>query len=184
MAHETPRNYAVNEEIAAFFCKTTATQVECEARARQLTSSDRIEAVAIQGVCSYTLYAGDNLEYVVQCRYKSLALNMETCRLATEIHGKLVPTVTYHSSLGSDGDDGKEPLLVYLMSRMPGITQLDFVLESCFLQEEEAFFPLRQNFIGDIAWYVYVRLRKSEISCYVNPEQLLCQDLACTAKCF
>lgn len=154
MTQKTPRDYAVGDEIAAFFSKSTATQAECEARARQLTSSDRIEAVAIQGVCSYTVYAGDSLEYVVQCRYKSLALNLETCKLAAAIYGSLVPKVNFHGKVGGDGHDDKEPLLVYLMPRMPGVTQLDFVLDSQFLQEEEEFFSLRQNLIGDIARYV------------------------------
>lgn len=55
--------YAVDDEIAAFFRKTTATKTECEARARQLTGSDRVLPITIQGVCSYSVYAGDHLEF-------------------------------------------------------------------------------------------------------------------------
>lgn len=122
---------------------------------RQLVGSQRVVAIAIQGACSYSVYAGDNLEYVVQCRLRSLALKTEVSELATEIYGSLVPTVFFKGVLGDATEDVKtgdrEPLYVYLMSRMPGITQLDFVLSQDFSQDSPEYFPLRQKFIGDVA---------------------------------
>lgn len=97
----TLAEYAVDDGIAVFFTKTTATEEECEAKCRELTQSDKVEPVPVQGVCSYTLYGGDNLEYVVQCRLKSLALKNAMSDLATKVHGSLVPTVSLHGELGT-----------------------------------------------------------------------------------
>ncbi|KAK2596662.1 hypothetical protein QQS21_006237 [Conoideocrella luteorostrata] len=142
--------YEVDDEIAAFFAKTTATREECEAKCRELTQSRRLAPVPVQGVCSYTVYGGDNLEYVIQCRLKSLALKTEMSDLATKVHGSLVPTVSFHGALGTE-QDRREPLLVYLMTRMSGITQLDFMLARNIPQTAQEFYPLRQNFFSSVA---------------------------------
>ncbi|KAM3516438.1 hypothetical protein NHJ13051_009914 [Beauveria bassiana] len=145
--------YAVDDEIAVFFQKTTATRSECEVKARELTTSDRVEPVAIQGVCSYTMYAGNRLEYVVQCRLSSLALKTGISDLATAVYGSFAPSVSLHGQLGTsqEGASNKEPLLVYLMTRMPGITQLDFVLSRPVAQSSAEFFPFRRNFFTGVA---------------------------------
>ncbi|EGX91068.1 Aminoglycoside phosphotransferase [Cordyceps militaris CM01] len=148
--------YSADDEIAAFFKKTTATRSQCETKARQLTGSNKIEPVAIQGACSYTVYAGERLEYVVQCRLSSLALKTELSDLATAVYGSFVPTVSLHGELGhgQDQESGKEPLLVYLMTRMPGITQLDFILSHDVAQSSPEFFPSRQYFFADVASFL------------------------------
>ena len=84
--------------------------------------------VAVQGVCSYTVYAGDDLEHVVQFRLSSLELPTETTNLARSIYGHFAPEVLVHGQLGVDRDSGREPLLVYVMSRVKGIGHLDFIL--------------------------------------------------------
>lgn len=61
----SPKNYDVEDELAIFFDQTSATREQCEDGARQLTKSSKVVPVPIQGVCSYTVYAGDDLEYVV-----------------------------------------------------------------------------------------------------------------------
>lgn len=106
------QEYEVDEELSSFFAKTTTSQLECEAKARQLTRSDRAEAIPIQGVCSCTVQARDKLQHVVQCRLNSLALNLSICRLASRVHGCLVPSVEDHGILGDDNVDSKEPLRV------------------------------------------------------------------------
>lgn len=150
--------YSVDDEILTFFGKTTATRSQCEMKARQLTGSDKIEPVSIQGVCSYTMYAGDHSEFVVQCRLRSLALNTDMTDLAATVHGSLVPVVSLHGELGhrQEQGNGKEPLLVYLMTRMPGITQLDFVLSRTVAQSSPDFFPFRHNFFADVARSVFL----------------------------
>lgn len=85
--------------------------------------------VTIQGVCSYSAYAEPDLEYVVQFRLKSLELKTETSALARHIFGEYAPEVTFKGQLCSESDcDGREPLLVYGMSRIRGVSHLDFVL--------------------------------------------------------
>lgn len=48
---------------------------------------------------------------------------------------------------------GKEPLYVYVMNRMKGVTQLDFILTSEFLENSQEAFPYRENLIVDVAKY-------------------------------
>lgn len=55
---------------------------------------------------------------------------------------------------GKIGDGEKEPLYVYLMSRMHGITHLDFILAYGFPEDSPDNVVWRQNLIGDIAQYV------------------------------
>ncbi|KAM3453992.1 hypothetical protein NHJ6243_009004 [Beauveria neobassiana] len=149
--------YNVEEEIAAFFKKTTASRANYEEKARSLTGSDRVLAIPIQGSSSYSMYAGASLEHVVQCRPRSLALKMDMYDLARNIHGPLVPAVQSHGELGgSDANeeaqnDGREPLVVYLMTRLPGVTELDFALSRNVSQDCPEFFPFRQNLFTDLA---------------------------------
>lgn len=149
--------YNVEEEIAAFFKKTTASRANCEEKARSLTGSDRVLAIPIQGSSSYSMYAGASLEHVVQCRPRSLALKMDMYDLARNIHGPLVPAVQSHGELGGsdaneeDQNDGREPLVVYLMTRLPGVTELDFALSRNVSQDCPEFFPFRQNLFTDLA---------------------------------
>ena len=100
-------------------------------------------------MCSYTVYAGPELEYAVQFRLESLALKTKTTSLAVEVYGSLAPKVSFEGKLGGDG--AKEPLYVYLMSRVRGITHLDFILA----HDSPANYPenqaWRKNLIGDVA---------------------------------
>lgn len=147
--------YSADDEIITFFNKTTANRVECDNMARHLTGSDKVVPITVQGVCSYTVYVGEHLEYVVQCRLQSLALDTKMSDLVTKVHGSMVPSVAFHGVLGEQVDKNsnttREPLCVYPMSRMPGITQLDFVLARDFAQNSPIYLPLRQNLISDIA---------------------------------
>ncbi|KAJ5545237.1 hypothetical protein N7535_006380 [Penicillium sp. DV-2018c] len=119
-------NYDVAEEIVAFFEKTTATRSACDNYASELLGGN-VAPVNVQGVCSYTVYAGPNAEYVVQFRLKSLALNMKIISLAQTIYGTLVPQVSFKGQIGED-HESKEPLYIYVMNRMPGISQTEFIL--------------------------------------------------------
>lgn len=142
--------YSVESEIEAFFKKTSAIRAACDARAAEL-AGENVVPIDVQGACSYTVYAGPQLEYVVQFRLESLALGTKVTSLATEIYGSLVPKVSFE---GKIGDGEKEPLYVYLMSRMRGITHLDFILAHGFPPNSPSNSVWRQNLIGDIAQYV------------------------------
>lgn len=146
----TYEEYSVDSEIEAFFKKTSATRAECDARAIKLAGGTAVP-IDVQGACSYSVYAGTELEYVVQFRLESLALPTKVTSLATEIYGSLAPKVTFE---GKVGDGEKEPLYVYLMSRMRGLTHLDFILAHGFPENSSNNLVWRQNLIGDIAQYV------------------------------
>jgi len=126
--------YTLENALASFFSKTSASRSQCDDKARELAGGE-VVAIAVQGCSSYTVYVGESQEYVVQFRLRSLALKLETAELARKIHGSFVPEITFSGELGTDGNDGrdeqvpmKEPLLVYLISRVPGMTYLDFRL--------------------------------------------------------
>lgn len=64
--------------------------------------------VAVQGNCSYSVYAGPSLEYVVQFRLKSLLLDMEVASLAREVYGPFAPAVSFEGQLGDETKDYEE----------------------------------------------------------------------------
>jgi hypothetical protein len=82
--------YSVDQEIGHFFEKTSTTRIACDTYTKEHRGGDVIP-VAVQGVCSYTVYAGPNSEFVAQFRLKSLQLRMETMNLARAIYGHLAP---------------------------------------------------------------------------------------------
>jgi hypothetical protein len=117
--------YSVDQQIALFFEKAAATRSACDSFVREHLGGDVIP-VAVQGVCSYTVYAGPNAELVVQFRLKSLQLRMETMNLARTIYGPFAPQVSFRGQIGEDIE--REPLCIYVMSRIRGISYLDFIL--------------------------------------------------------
>ncbi|KAK4199267.1 hypothetical protein QBC40DRAFT_203108 [Triangularia verruculosa] len=152
--------YSLNQEIVQFFLKTSAVRSECDALAVSLVGGVATP-VAVQGVCSYTVYAGPSDEFVVQFRLKSLQLPLETAALAKTIFGEFAPDVAFKGQIGDDsGTDGKEPLYVYVMTRMRGISQLDFILAHSEPENSPEWFQWRNNFITDLARF-FARAWKS-----------------------
>lgn len=147
-------NYEVEQEIVAFFEKTTTTRSACDNYASEHLGGN-ITPVNVQGVCSYTVYAGPNAESVVQYRLKSLALNMEIMDLVNAIYGTLTPQVSFKGQIGED-HESKEPLYIYVMNRMAGVSHLDFILahNSDVLENSSEFSCWRQNLVADNAKYV------------------------------
>ncbi|KAI0399816.1 hypothetical protein F4802DRAFT_533771 [Xylaria palmicola] len=146
------KEYSACSEIEAFFEKTLASRPICDARARELAGGSVIP-VDIQGACSYTVYAGFGLEYVVQFRLESLALSADVASLATEVYGPLVPKISFE---GKIGEGEQEPLYVYLMSRVYGLTHLDFILAHGFPENSPDNLGWRKNLIGDIAHFMAI----------------------------
>ncbi|KAF4440622.1 Protein kinase-like domain protein [Fusarium austroafricanum] len=140
--------YSLESAIADFFTKTSATRLECDAKAQQLAGG-QIVPVEIQGDCSYTVYAGTNYEFVVQFRLRSLALKTETSTLASSIYGSLAPRLKFSGQLGSDGQDEKEPLFIYLINRIRGTTYLEFKLAHDWSSFEAC--KWRMNTMEDVA---------------------------------
>jgi len=106
--------------------ETTADRSACDTRAEGLVGG-KATPVAVQGDCSYSVYAGPCLEYVVQSRLESLRLGMGVTSLARQVYGALVPAVSSEGQIGDKSRD-REPLHVYVMSRLKGVTHLDFIL--------------------------------------------------------
>ncbi|KAM9873259.1 hypothetical protein VDGL01_12663, partial [Verticillium dahliae] len=112
------QQYVVEDEIAAFFSKTSILRESCDALARELVDGDQVVPVAVQGACSYTVYAGPNLGHVVQFRLKTLGLKVETAALARQVFNTLAPDVSFKQQLGEDCTiPGREPLLVNVMAQ-------------------------------------------------------------------
>lgn len=75
---------------------------------------------------------------------------MNLHELVSEVYGALTRKISKEGTVGNEIEtEGKEPLVVYLMPRMPGITYLDFILEHDLPQDEWG--VLRQNFMRDAA---------------------------------
>lgn len=144
--------YSVDQEIVNFFQKTSTDRSSCDDRAQSLVGGT-VTPVAVQGVCSYSVYAGPSHEYVVQFRLRSLGLKPEIGNIASNIYGSLVPSVSSHGQIGEDQVDGKEPLLFYVMSRVKGISHLDLILEHSLPENSPEFCTWRENLIFDIARY-------------------------------
>lgn len=132
--------------------KTSVHREACDGLAKELLGGGEVVPVAVQGVCSYTVYSGQELGYVVQFRLKSLELRIETANLARHIFGTFVPDVSLRQTLGGDSRTaGKEPLLVYVMTRIRGMSRLDFILAHGFPENSSENMARRKNLIQDVA---------------------------------
>lgn len=148
--------YSVDDEITQFFQKTSTSRSECDARAKELVGGN-VNPVVVQGVCSYSVYAGPKDEFVVQFRLKSLELRAETADLARDIYGPLVPTTTFKGQIGENVET-KEPLYIYVMSRVQGVSHLDFILSHNVPENAPEWFAWRKNLIVDVARYIWLYL--------------------------
>lgn len=147
----TYQEYSLDAEIAEFFTQTSATRESCDAMAKGLIGGS-VVPVTVQGYCSYTVYAGPELEFVVQFRLKSLMLEPQIPIMAREIYGSLAPSVSFHGPLG---DNSKEPLFVYVMSRMRGVSYLDFILaNNDTSRNSDQNRVWRKTLMADVARYV------------------------------
>lgn len=136
----------------SFFPKTPVTRETCDSLAKDLVGGDQVVPVAIQGACSYTVYAGQDLDYVVQFRLKSLGLKAETAALARRIFGTLAPETSFKQQLGENSEaDGQEPLLVYVMTRIQGMSRLEFILARGFPENTPENMARRKNLVQDVA---------------------------------
>ena len=149
--NESSSEYSADAEIRDFFAKTSATRLGCDTRAIQLVGGKAVP-VDVQGVCSYSVYAGSDLEFVVQFRLKSLELKTETATLARIIYGSWAPKVSFKGQIG-DNIDNREPLCVYVMDRVLGISHLDFILAHSHPENSSDNIKSRKTLLSDIARY-------------------------------
>ncbi|KAI0147292.1 hypothetical protein GGR57DRAFT_505754 [Xylariaceae sp. FL1272] len=142
--------YFLDSDIEAFFNKTSVVRATCDARARDQVGGSLVP-VDVQGACSYTVFAGPRLEYVVQFRLESLALSIEVASLATEVYASLAPRVSFE---GKIGEKGNEPFHVYVMNRVRGMTHLDFILAYGFPEDSLGNISWRKNLIRSVAHFM------------------------------
>lgn len=135
--------YRRDKAVATFFGKTSTNREACERMALRIVGG-KIEPVAVQGNCSYTIFAGQNLEFVFQFRLQSLPLKMEVLELARNIHGAIVPPVLSYGNLSG--------VHVYAMPRLQYSSYLDYILADRFPRNSEENFALRKTLMEDIAW--------------------------------
>ena len=140
--------YSLDNKIAVFFNKTSATREACDERAASLLGGP-ISPAAIQGDCSYTVYGGHDFQFVVQFRHQSQSLRLQTVALARDIHGYLAPTTTYRGQLGENAS--QETVSVYCLDRIPGISYIEFLLADTHGQDAEENVVLRVGLMTDLA---------------------------------
>ncbi|POR37243.1 Uncharacterized protein TPAR_02553 [Tolypocladium paradoxum] len=112
------------------------------AQRSSLGASLKATPVDVQGNCSYSVYAGPCLEYVVQFRLKSLQLDMKIASLARQVYGSLVPTVLFEGHVGDESKD-REPLY--------GVTHLDSILAHDCPDNSPENFARRQSLMTGVA---------------------------------
>ncbi|KAL8330755.1 hypothetical protein RB593_001637 [Gaeumannomyces tritici] len=144
--------YNLDGEIATFFSKTSMRREACDALAKQLVGGGEAVPVPVQGSRSYTVYAGQALDHVVQFRTKSFPLSLETTSLAHRVFGLSAPEVSFKQQLGDDSTvAGQEPLLVYVMPRLPGVTHIEFILAHGFPENSPENKARRKVLVQDFA---------------------------------
>ncbi|CAJ2510877.1 Uu.00g065020.m01.CDS01 [Anthostomella pinea] len=123
--------YDADDEISCFFKKTSVDQAECDRLAKDFVGGDITPVF----------------------RLRSLALESKTSELARDVYGNLAPEVSFKQQLG-EAVDGKEPLLVYVMTRLKGMSHLDFILEDGFPKNSPENFARRQTLMKDVARFI------------------------------
>ncbi|KAF2834336.1 hypothetical protein M501DRAFT_1009753 [Patellaria atrata CBS 101060] len=128
------QEYSVDQEIAEFFLKTTATRLACDTRAEEPVGGNKIP----YKTCVATpVWCGPDSEFVVQFRLKSLELKSETASLAHTIYGQL-----------GESTDGKEAIFINVMGRVQGISHLDFILAHNLPENSSKYCIWRNNLIA------------------------------------
>ncbi|EXJ81860.1 hypothetical protein A1O1_07925 [Capronia coronata CBS 617.96] len=150
-----PDGYSFDQCIAEFFAKTSVTRPNCDARAKELVGGD-VVPFDIQSTCSYAVYAGPKLEYIVQFRLKPVRLKVENAVLAKEVYGSLAPDVSFYEELGSEVD-GKETIFPVVMTRAPGRTHLLVHGPPWNTQQR---FDQRENLLTDMARFFALSWRQ------------------------
>lgn len=150
-----PTTYSLNNSIATFLSsQTDTTREECDLLARSLLS-DTISPVPIQGSFSYTVADHSRL---AQFRTPGSPLDVEVLRRARSIHGSLVADTTFHGQIGQE-----RPLLVYIIEKLPGITYMEYQLQSGIRQSlGEQQYERQRTLVEDFARYVRIRKSSAE----------------------
>lgn len=88
------------------------TQDACDVQAMKLKGGP-IVPVPCQGLCSYSVFAGENSEHVISFREETIGeIHIDDLALAAQIHGDIVPAAEPMGDFG--------PLKIFIMPRLDG----------------------------------------------------------------
>ncbi|KAK8134542.1 hypothetical protein PG984_006554 [Apiospora sp. TS-2023a] len=104
------------ESIDTFFDKRESTsKIECDEVARNIVGKGCVaQAAGTQGSSSYTVEC--TTKSILSFRQRGSILDSRVINLAKDIHGRLIPDVSYCGNVG----EGAYGLIVYRMSYLPG----------------------------------------------------------------
>lgn len=158
------------ENIKTFFDRhQSVSRHDCITEALRIAGGHHAEESHIQGAWSYTLFAGPQLNIVVQFRPPSTsqALPIGKIAKACEIHNSrdetpLVARVEFKGLIGyssevveiapDEFEIEEEPgLAVYVMDRLPGVTHAEFLQVSGHAHNSDEARSARQTFLVDFA---------------------------------
>ena len=125
--------YSLNVAIAEFFSQMSATHEACDTKVKDLVE-EKVVSVNVQNNCSYSVYTEPECKFIVQFCLKSLMLKSEIMALTQEIYSFLTLNTSFHRQLK---EDDKEPLFIYVMNQIQGISYLNFVLANGFSENSE-----------------------------------------------
>lgn len=97
---------------------TSQDQFDCYKFVENLYPGSSIAPVTCQGYCSLTLFVDNDI--IIQFRPFVYRLDLEITQAAREVYGRFAPETRYIATLPTSG------LLVYIMSRIEGISFKDF----------------------------------------------------------
>lgn len=138
-------------DIAHFFFYAGVTRQACDDWLSRFKGGT-FTPIPEQGNSSYSVYAGQDQEYIVQFRLKSIPLDVDAISLAQKVYGFKVPTVVLEAQLGEDGGE-KPPVLVYSIDRVRGTPYSSFLWyrDQAMITSREMNAVCRRNLTRDFA---------------------------------
>lgn len=138
-------------DIANFFVLAGVTRQTCDDWLRRFQGGI-FTPLPEQGNSSYSVYVGQDQEYTVQFRLKSLPLDVDAINLAQRVYGARVPVVVLEAQLGHDGGE-KPPVLVYSIDCVRGTPYSSFLWHrhDPMLTSREMNAACRRNLTRDFA---------------------------------
>ncbi|GFP52346.1 hypothetical protein TASIC1_0001049800 [Trichoderma asperellum] len=138
-------------DIAHFFFYAGVTRQACDDWLSRFKGGI-FTPIPEQGNSSYSVYAGQDQEYIVQFRLKSISLDVDAINLAQKVYGFKVPTVVLEAQLGEDGGE-KPPVLVYSIDRVRGTPYSSFLWyrDQAMITSREMNAVCRRNLTRDFA---------------------------------
>jgi hypothetical protein len=137
--------------MSNFFISAGITRLACDDWLRRFQRGS-FTPLPEQGNSSYSVYVGQDQEYIIQFRLKTSPLDVDAINLAQQVYGVRVPAVMLKAQLGKDGG-AKPPVLVYSIDRVLGTAYSSFLLyrDEPMLMSREMNAACRRSLTRDFA---------------------------------